>query len=758
MASILKTSSITRFFQMGVAALATTMLVACGGGGGSAGIVIGSGGASKAGITLELVDATTNASKNVVSTSAPLVARATVTGTDGKPVANTIVNFAIAGTVGVLSPSAGTALTDAAGVAKITIVITDLVKAQAQAGAAETIVATASIGTQALVASLNYKIGVPAVSLRLVTPSSGAANVGAYQTTFIEVDVLADGVVYTAQPVTINFASACTLGGKAVLPTSAITSNGRVRVVYTDKGCGNIDKVTISAAGAASVAVNLNVAAPVAASIGFVSATPSDKAIVIKGAGGIGRTETAVLTFLVLDTFGLPLPNQSVSFTVNPSDLVSLQTSSAISAADGTVVVSVNSGTQPTTFRVTATLASGQSTQSGVITVTTGQPVQAAFSLSSETFNIEGWSIDNQKTKINILIADQFGNPVADGTPVVFQTDSGAIGSSALGGCTTANGACSVDFRSQAPRFGMNNTAGKRAGLATINVSSATALVTLSGQTGVFLSGSSAQNVYLDNVRLAPSSTNAFTTSSCGLFSIQLELNDLNFNPLPFGTAVESANVDLVTVAGIIPDKVPSIGPHDVTGGGNFLLAGPTSRQGSLHTIAVKPGENCLEGSTGYRETGSFTVKITTPLGAPVFYSFTLNYPAKSPTITCTAPQVAQNGVCVTPIVPTISLVLSGTTNNAVGPTHPLTATATVTDSTGAKVPNVVVTFTIADATMAQASPATVLTGNVAPNVGVAATTINRVGATLGATTVTASANIGGTIVTKSVGFSVDNN
>ena len=56
-----------------------------------------------------------------------------------------------------------------------------------------------------------------------------------------------------------------------------------------------------------------------------------------------------------------------------------------------------------------------------------------------------------------ILLADQSGNPVADGTPIVFQTNLGAIGSSDKGGCNTVNGGCAVDFRTQAPRFPTKN-------------------------------------------------------------------------------------------------------------------------------------------------------------------------------------------------------------------------------------------------------------------------------------------------------------
>jgi hypothetical protein len=69
-------------------------------------------------------------------------------------------------------------------------------------------------------------------------------------------------------------------------------------------------------------------------------------------------------------------------------------------------------------------------------------PTQTSFSLSAASYNIEGYNYDDTQTAVSLLLADQFGNPVADNTPVVFQTDSGAIGSASRGGCTQ-NGGCS---------------------------------------------------------------------------------------------------------------------------------------------------------------------------------------------------------------------------------------------------------------------------------------------------------------------------
>ena len=618
---------------------ATALLLAsCGGGGGSPGSTGSSTGGSTGTstgsntgttpvvaaptMTLALVDSA-GVPKTSLTTSSPLTVLATVKDATGKPIANTIVAFAVGPDLAVISPSAGTALTNASGVASVTLAVKNLTVAQTQTGAADAVSASVTVGDQALLGKIVYNLGATAISLRLAAPSPSTINLNAYDTTPIKVDVLADGVLYTAQPVTVSFASACSINGtRADLPSSATTVNGLAQVVYRDKGCGETDVVTASVPGVSSVTASLNIAKPLAASVGFVSGIPADKAIVIQGAGGNGRTETAVLTFQVLDTFGQPLPNQLVSFSLNPTGVVTLQSSSATTGADGRVIVAVNSGSVPTTFRVIASLASGQTTISDTITVTTGQPVQTAFSLSAESFNIEGWSHDNEKTKINILMADSAGNPVADGTPVVFQTDSGAIGSAALGGCVTQNGGCFVDFRSQNPRFDATNTLGKRPGMATISVSSTSATVSLAGKIAVFLSGSSAANVFA-----TPSGP--LSTASCGNFSLMLEINDLFFNPMPAGTTIAATNTDKVAIGTIIPAIVPSIAPHTALASATVDPLSMATTQGSVHFIPVKPDPaTCNTAGIPDRGVGSFGIVITSPLGLATVYNFILRYPA----------------------------------------------------------------------------------------------------------------------------------
>jgi protocatechuate 3,4-dioxygenase beta subunit len=558
-----------------------------------------------------------------------MTARATVVDAKGQPVPNTIVTFSVGGSLTTITPSAGTALTNASGVATVTITPKDLLTAQQQAGAADTVTAVATVnGATVDPVKQSFRLGATSITLSLAAPAGGSISLNAYDTTPIKVNVLANGSLYTAQPVSVSFSSACQ-GTKATLPSSATTFNGQAQVVYADNGCGGTDTVTASVQGAPSVTAALNIAAPVAASVKFVSATPSDKSIVIKGAGGNGRSETAILTFQALDTFGKPLPNQLVNFSVNSTNPVTLQSTSATTGTDGTVTVAVNSGTLPTTFRVSATLPSGQTTISDTVTVTTGQPVQAAVSLSTTSYNLEGWAYDNTQAMVTILLADQSGNPVADGTPVVFQADSGAVGTSAIGGCLTTNGGCNVTFRSQNPRYAVGNSAGKRAGLATINASTTSSAVTLTGQIGIFLSGSYAANAYLSPSGTAFTSGSTFSNgSSCGTKYLVIEFDDLNNNPLPSGTTIAIANTTNLTAGTVLPGTVPSIGPHPLTSSGSIDVSSLAATQGSTHVFPLTPPATCNTAGTVDAGSGTFDIVITTPKGnISTFNGITIRFP-----------------------------------------------------------------------------------------------------------------------------------
>jgi hypothetical protein len=630
--------------------LMAMVLTACGGGGGNPGVTTGSTGSGSTGtgsgsgttataaptVTLGFTNSA-GASSNALTGATPLTVKATVLDANKKPVPDAIVTFATDNTLAVFSPTAGTALTDASGVASISMRAASL-----SAGGAGTVTATSNVAGATATGSANYSVG--ATTLTFGTLSASPASIQAYGSTLLSVDVLNGSSKYTDQQVNVSFSSACVTAGKATLAATVPTNNGTVQTVYRDKGCGNNDIITVSAAGVAkSASTTLTIAPPAAASVQFVAASPTNQSIVIQGQGGNGRTETATLTFKVVDIFGNPLAGQLVNFsTTAPS--IRINKASDTTDATGQVVTTVNSGTVPTSFRVQATLpgtgtngGADISTLSDSIVVTTGLPAQRAFSLSSGSFNVEGWTLDNPSaTNVQVMLADTYGNPVPDGTPVVFQTNMGAIGSADKGGCNTVNGVCSVAFRTQAPRTATPGSPATpcnavspdatRDGLATVCASSTDGTNTVYAKTAIFFSGSAVRNVYMDGsaTPLDLSKTVDLGTISGSTTKVfTLQLNDVNNNPMPAGSKVEIASMLNGTAAPVMPGTVPNVAPHS-TGNvddptGATVSSGP---QGSTHVFSISSSNptQCTPAQA------SFNVTVTSPSGLATIIPFKLSF------------------------------------------------------------------------------------------------------------------------------------
>jgi hypothetical protein len=191
-------------------------------------------------------------------------------------------------------------------------------------------------------------------------------------------------------------------------------------------------------------------AAEVPRSMLFLDASPSS--IVLKGAGGQGRSESATLRFKVVNSSNTPIQGAVVNFTINQPS-VTLNITQAVSDAEGVVVTTVTAGTQATSVVVTATAAanSAATVPSSSLSVSNGLTIAGGFEVVAEKYNIDG-GVTGSTTKISAFMRDINGNLVPDGTVASFTTDFGAVGSSSAGSCSSLNGACSVDFRVQEPR------------------------------------------------------------------------------------------------------------------------------------------------------------------------------------------------------------------------------------------------------------------------------------------------------------------
>jgi hypothetical protein len=300
------------------------------------------------------------------------------------------------------------------------------------------------------------------VSGTLALGSSSISAGGATSVTATIVD--STGTLYN-QSVDVSFNSPCVSAGQATITDSAgnagtvTASAGTAIATYTAKGCSGTDTITATATvnnQKLTATASVTVATAALGSIQFQSATPT--VITLKGMGGAGLQETSTVIFAVKDSVGGAVQGATVTFALNTSvGGVALSANSAVSDANGNVQTIVQSGNFAGPVIVTAsTVKSGTtiSTQSSQLTINSGVPSQDHFSLSVETFNVEGGSIDGTKDTITASVADRFGNPVPDGTPISFIMSNHQFGAGGRvqGSCTTSSGTCSAIWTSQDPR------------------------------------------------------------------------------------------------------------------------------------------------------------------------------------------------------------------------------------------------------------------------------------------------------------------
>ena len=485
--------------------LLVLFLVACGGGGGSSGTSpfgqgsgstgagsgvgagSGTGSATTEGalaMSLQLLDAAGASTSSVVA-GQPVRAKAVLT-RNGQPLANEIVQFTLdqPADIARLEPTSGSMLTDAAGTAIVSVA------SLGSATGAGTVRAASTIGASNISAGANFfssgSTATAPASLTLSGLEVASTSVSAYGTTGVKVRVLQAGVPYTSA-VSVNFTTSCAAGKATITATTTTQADGYAVGTFVDNGCAPTSDSTVTVTASISTdskSASFLVKAPTTGSLRFLSVAPSDKSITLKGQGGNGRQENATVTFQLVDVAGNGVGNADVCFDVttyigglnldgfSPTNLPSTRGTAELCGADslsvvryvkrtnpdGTVVVQINSGNVPTPVRVRArTLypVSAPATLesfSDSLSISTGLPMQRSFSLSVDKANIEGGDVDGEIATLTVRLADQFSNPVPDGTVVNFISSGAAVCTANNGSCKTANGACSCNVVSQARR------------------------------------------------------------------------------------------------------------------------------------------------------------------------------------------------------------------------------------------------------------------------------------------------------------------
>ena len=426
----------------------------CGGGGGNPGTPVFSSAGDPAQATLGLL--TLGASSTTVSSASPAQITAVLKDAKGNPVPGQVVTFKVVRSLAVTGVS--TALTNAKGEASTTVS-----PASSTSAGADEVMASVTYAGKLLEQTVAFQFNATNIAL-----SFAALPVGFTLSPYGQASLVLNATgASVGAPVNVTLSSACVALGKAtVSPATATLTSGSLSVQYSDNGCGALqasDVVQASVtASASSAAITMPLAVPGVASLGFVQAVP--ELIFLKGSG-LG--ESSLVTFVVRDSAGNPLPNQLVSLSLLTGAggvlMEAQQVGSAAvgrtSDAQGRVSVRINSGTVPTPVRVQASVsatvggtATTVSTVSSNLGVAVGLPSQLNFSLSHTSRNIEGYNIDGTVNTYSVIASDRSGNPVPAGTAISFTAEGGQIEASKQTQLVSGIARASANFVSAQPR------------------------------------------------------------------------------------------------------------------------------------------------------------------------------------------------------------------------------------------------------------------------------------------------------------------
>lgn len=396
-------------------------------------------------VVLTLVD-DSGTETNQISTTSQGTLRAFVTIGDVAQ-AGVKVDFSLPDGVGVIEITS--ALTDSDGIAEIILMAGDVTNAGTAEAVYNDIVAEVVFDVTVSVIDINVDVNMSPIT---TTPNSiGANGTAALSVTITETT---DGVVLPlSEPITVDFTSDCSALGLAIIDTDVTTFNGVATATYQDQGCGREDTIraraTVGQEQFSEEAI-LNVVGAELGSIEFVSASPT--VIALKGTGGLSRSETSSLVFIVKDVIGNVVRDAAVNFSLstNVGGITISPETQAKTNSNGEVTVIVAAGSVPTVVIVTATLDDDPSiaTISSSLSISTGIADANSFSLSFDNLAPEAWDIDGQEVNVTARLADHFNNAVPDGTVVNFSTEFGAIKPQ----CLTESGTCSVVWNSQSPK------------------------------------------------------------------------------------------------------------------------------------------------------------------------------------------------------------------------------------------------------------------------------------------------------------------
>ena len=149
-----------------------------------------------------------------------------------------------------------------------------------------------------------------------------------------------------------------------------------------------------------------------------------------------GDVETAIATFQVIDSSGVPIDEDNIvnvefSILAGPGGGEFLYPSSVSTDEKGQATVAITSGTKAGVMQIRAQVVSDTKTIRSkpiFFTIYGGFPVQERFAIASDKLNYPYWGVLNEEIEFIALLGDQYSNPVRPKTAVYFSATNGLIG------------------------------------------------------------------------------------------------------------------------------------------------------------------------------------------------------------------------------------------------------------------------------------------------------------------------------------------
>jgi hypothetical protein len=215
------------------------------------------------------------------------------------------------------------------------------------------------------------------------------------------------------------------------LSTQATTTDARglASVVATSQTLSGVAHIqAVLGRGQATTVVSLPILGP-PVTIVETMAVPA-----VLGLRGSGIQEHGLMTFLVTDPLGTPVPQVQVNFGQVQPALVTFTNASAITDQSGLVVVDYTSGSEVGVTAITATVVSTGATVQHSVAVRGARASASGFYFHCSKANLPVYTTVAQYETMTctVRLSDRFGNRVGIPTPVNFAAEAGSISASAI--------------------------------------------------------------------------------------------------------------------------------------------------------------------------------------------------------------------------------------------------------------------------------------------------------------------------------------